>query len=216
MVKVGHMIFRASDLARKRLLLHIFIFWETPDSPRGEPRISACLHLGADIEMCNQESLPSDKTSPDTAPALVKFKLPLSSFSAVARGMARHDTLLVNNRWPPRFSPARSPGDVAEMGWQQSTGSASNQLASRDPHSASPMMAAAHPWGFSITVQEKRLLVLHRPHSLMLLLWAIWTRAEEVVWGGGRHSGKGEASCFGWCYHHRLMLWKLNISLETQ
>lgn len=68
--------------------------------------------------------------------------------------MAIHCTLPVNYRWPCWLNPAWSPREVAEMGWQQSTGSTSNQLASRNLHSASPVMAAAHLWGFSITVQH--------------------------------------------------------------
>lgn len=71
-----------------------------------------------------------------------------------------------------------------------------------------PPFISSHPWGFNIMVEGKCLLVLHWPHSLMLLLWALWTRAGEVVWGGGRHCGKGGASCFGWCDHHRLLHWK--------
>lgn len=70
-----------------------------------------------------------------------------------------------------------------------------------------PTFISSYPQGFNIIMQRKSLLVLHWPHSLMLLLWAIWTRAGEVVWKGSRHSGKREASCFDWCNHHRLLHW---------
>lgn len=53
-------------------------------------------------------------------------------------------TLLPNDGWPPWFSPELSPGDMAEMGWQQSTVCASNQLPNRAPQSESLMAAAFH------------------------------------------------------------------------
>lgn len=126
------------------------------------------------------------------------FPLP----SAFVRGTASDYNPLFNDGWPLR---------MAQGTGQRWADSRARAQASRDPWSASLTAAApfisSHPRGFNIMVERKSLLVLHWPRSLVLLPWAIWTRAGELAWKAGRCSGKREAPCFDWCNHHRLLHW---------
>jgi len=155
------------------------MLWVTPEQPRGEP--SAAAAHSADNGICNQGACCL------ISPLLTPPRLWWNSSCLFPPLPLRGTRLWV------MVTLQAEPWDLAERGWQpcRPCSRPAGQQGSRSVSlTRQPPFISSHPSGFSIMAQWNCLSVLHCLCLLTWLFWAIWVRAGEAVWGGGRHSGK--------------------------